>query len=75
MYAVAGLEYRCGLAAALVDRSADGYPGWGDVVVFAACTAARIGEVAGVRARDIDRASWTWTVRRQTTPSPGGLAD
>jgi integrase len=61
------------LAAALVDRSADGYPGWGDVVVFAACTAARIGEIAGVRARDIDRASWT--VRRQTTPSPGGLAD
>ncbi|MBB5629521.1 tyrosine-type recombinase/integrase [Sphaerisporangium krabiense] len=33
------------------------------------------GEVAGVRAGDIDRASWTWTVRRQTTPSPGGLAD
>jgi integrase len=30
---------------------------------------------AGVRARDIDPASWTWTVRRQTTPSPGGLAD
>ncbi len=63
------------LAAALVERSADGYAGWGDVVIFAACTAARIGEVAGVRARDIDRASWTWTVRRQTTPSPGGLAD
>jgi integrase len=63
------------LAAALVDRSADGYPGWGDVVVFAACTAARIGEVAGVRAGDIDRSAWTWTVRRQTTPSPGGLAD
>ena len=68
-------ESLTGLAAALVDRSADGYPGWGDVVVFAACTAARIGEVAGVRARDIDRTSWTWTVRRQTTPSPGGLAD
>ncbi|GII65626.1 hypothetical protein Skr01_57110 [Sphaerisporangium krabiense] len=31
--------------------------------------------MAGVRAGDIDRASWTWTVRRQTTPSPGGLAD
>lgn len=61
------------IAAALVDRSADGYAGWGDVVVFAACTAARIGEVAGVRARGIDRQSWTWTVRRQTTPSPGGL--
>src|ERR1041384_7434883 len=25
------------LAAALVNRSADKYPGWGDVVIFAAC--------------------------------------
>ncbi|GII65650.1 integrase [Sphaerisporangium krabiense] len=63
------------LAAALVERSAGAYQGWGEVVIFAACTAARIGEVSGVRAGDIDRASWTWTVRRQTTPSPGGLAD
>jgi integrase len=63
------------LATALVERSADSYPGWGDVVMFAACTATRIGEVAGVRARDIDRSTWMWTVRRQTTPSPGGLAD
>jgi integrase len=63
------------LAAALVERSANAFPGWGDVVIFAACTAARIGEVSGVRAEDIDRKSWMWTVRRQTTPSPGGLVD
>jgi integrase len=63
------------LAAALVARSAGGFPGWGDVVVFAASAAARIGEVSGVRAGDIDRSSWTWTVRRQTTPGPGGLVD
>jgi Helix-turn-helix domain len=24
---------------------------------------------------DIDRARWIWTVRRQTTPGPGGLID
>ncbi|MGW5354404.1 tyrosine-type recombinase/integrase [Streptomyces sp. NPDC004031] len=63
------------LAAALVARSHDHYQGWGDVVVFAVCTAARIGEVSGVRVQDIDTTHWIWTVRRQTTPSPGGLAD
>jgi integrase len=63
------------LAVALVERSAGQYPGWGDVVKFAACTAARIGEVSGVRARDVDRDTWTWSVRRQTTTSPGGLID
>ncbi|MFI7461354.1 tyrosine-type recombinase/integrase [Nonomuraea sp. NPDC049646] len=63
------------LSHALVARSADHFPGWGQVIVFAACTAARIGEVSGVRAGDIDTRTWTWTVRRQTTPSPGGLAD
>lgn len=63
------------LASSLVQRSANRFPGWGDVVMFAACTAARIGEVSGVRAGDIDRDSWTWTVRRQTTPGPGGLVD
>jgi integrase len=63
------------LAAALVARSADHFEGWGDVVIFAACTAARIGEVSGIRCADIDRDAWTWTVRRQTTPSPGGLID
>jgi integrase len=65
------------LADALVARSSREYRGWGDVVLFAAATAARIGEVSGCRVGDIDTASWTWTwtVRRQTTPSPGGLVD
>jgi integrase len=63
------------LADAVVARSHGGFVGWGHVVLFAACTAARIGEVSGVRAGDIDRATWTWTVRRQTTPGPGGLID
>jgi integrase len=63
------------LAAALVARSAGHFAGWGEVVIFAACTAARIGEVSGVRRADIDRDAWTWTVRRQTTPGPGGLID
>ncbi len=49
----------CDLAAALVARSADHFEGWGDVVIFAACTAARIGEVSGVRCADIDRNKWT----------------
>jgi hypothetical protein len=65
----------CDLAAALVARSADHFEGWGDVVIFAACSAARIGEVSGIRCADIGRGAWTWTVRRQTTPSPGGLID
>ena len=63
------------LADALVARSHGQFTGWGHVVLFAACTAARIGEVSGVRAGDIDRATWTWTIRRQTTPGPGGLID
>lgn len=63
------------LADALVARSSGRFRGWGDIVVFAAVTAARIGEVAGVRVGDIDTTSWIWTVRRQTTPSPGGLLD
>ncbi|MEV4316744.1 site-specific integrase [Actinocrispum sp. NPDC049592] len=63
------------LADALVARSADNYAGWGDVVLFAGCTAARIGEVSGCRVKDIDTNEWTWNVRRQTTPSPGGLVD
>jgi hypothetical protein len=50
-------------------------PGWGQVVTFAACPAARIGEVSGVRRADIDTGTWIWTVRRQTTPGPGGLID
>jgi integrase len=63
------------LAAALVERSADDFAGWGEVVIFAACTAARIGEVSGVRVGDINRTEWLWKVRRQTTTSPGGLVD
>ncbi|MBF6288716.1 site-specific integrase [Nocardia cyriacigeorgica] len=51
------------------------YQGWGDVVIFAACTASRIGEVSGCRVGDIDTENWTWRVRRQTTPSPGGMED
>lgn len=63
------------LADALVEESAGTYRGWGDVVIFEACTATRIGEVSGVRAKDIDTDKWIWTVRRQTTPAPGGLID
>lgn len=63
------------LATALVENSRDNYAGWGDVTIFAAATAARIGEVSGVRVGDIDRTNWTWIVRRQTTPGPGGLID
>ncbi|WP_230210276.1 site-specific integrase [Streptomyces kaniharaensis] len=63
------------LAAALVDASYNHYRGWGDVVIHGACTATRIGEVSGVRARDIDTTNWLLTCRRQTTPAPGGLVD
>ncbi|GGU14178.1 hypothetical protein [Streptomyces daghestanicus] len=38
----------------LVAASHDQYRGWGDVVVFAARTAARIGEVSGCRVQDVD---------------------
>ena len=58
------------LADALVARSSGQYRGWGDVVLFAACTAARIGEVSGCRVRDINTDEWTLTIRRQTTPHP-----
>ncbi|NKY28530.1 tyrosine-type recombinase/integrase [Nocardia gamkensis] len=63
------------LADALVAASADEYRGWGDVVIFAACTATRIGEVSGCRVADIDTTNWVWTLRRQTTPGPGGMQD
>lgn len=63
------------LADGLVAASADGrtkdkktYPGWGEIVVFAACTATRIGEVSGVRIKDIDTEHWIWKLVRQTTP-------
>ncbi|WP_309111649.1 site-specific integrase [Saccharothrix sp.] len=63
------------LADTLAATSASQYEGWRDVVLFAACTAARIGEVSGVRVKDINTTEWTWTVRRQTTTAPGGLVD
>lgn len=59
----------------LVAASWGEYAGWGDVVKFEACTASRIGEVSGCRVRDINTDEWVWTVRRQTSPGPGGLAD
>ncbi|MET9147839.1 tyrosine-type recombinase/integrase [Streptomyces sp. NPDC004042] len=73
--ALPDLETLVVLADALVAASHDQYRGWGDVVVFAACTAARIGEVSGCRVGDIDTTQWIRTVRRQTTPAPGGLTD
>jgi integrase len=63
------------LAAALVARSHGEFDGWGDIVEFTACTAARIGETSGVRRADINAKTWTWNVRRQTTPGLGGLID
>jgi integrase len=63
------------LAEALVQRSAGSHAVWGDVVMFAAATGARIGEVSGCRLQDVDTTEWTWTIRRQTTPGPGGLQD
>jgi integrase len=63
------------LAAELVEASRDHYQGWGDIVIFGACTGARIGEVSGVRAKDIDTDKWVWTVRRQTTRTTKGLID
>jgi len=63
------------LVEGLVERSSGQFKGWGEVVIFAAATAARIGEVSGCRVGDIDIETWFWKVRRQTTPSPGGLVD
>ncbi|WP_246460373.1 tyrosine-type recombinase/integrase [Streptomyces himalayensis] len=63
------------LANALTAAAHHHYPGWGQAVIFAACTGARIGEMSGVLVRDIDRHHWIWNARRQTTPAPGGLAD
>ena len=70
------------LADALVAASVDErtkakvtFPGWGEIVIFAACTATRIGEVSGVRIKDIDTEHWIWNLVRQTTPGPGGMTD
>ncbi|GGN48659.1 integrase [Streptomyces kronopolitis] len=60
------------LAASLVERSADGYQGWGDAVRFAAWTGTRFSEVSGLRAQDIDVSTWTWHVRRFTVSEPDG---
>ncbi|MFE5945398.1 tyrosine-type recombinase/integrase [Streptomyces sp. NPDC056480] len=73
--ALPGWEALAELADALVAVSHGEFRGWGEVVLFAACTAARIGEVSGCRVGDIDTTNWIWTVRRQTTPAPGGLID
>jgi integrase len=59
----------------LVEKASGNCSVWGDIIIFAACTGARIGEVSGCRVGDIDTEQWTWTVRRQTTPGPGGLID
>ena len=73
--ALPGFETLLELAAALVAASHGRYTGWGDIVITAACTAARIGEVSGFRVCDLDTDEWVWTIRRQTTPGPGGLVD
>jgi hypothetical protein len=54
------------LADALVARSLGRYQGWGDAVIFEACTAARIGglRMPGV-VRDINTEEWIWTVCRK----------
>lgn len=54
-----------------------GAPGqvWVDVIMAMAMTGARIGEISGMRLGDLDLQEWEWTIRRQTTPSPGGVAD
>ncbi|WP_327267582.1 hypothetical protein OG233_02640 [Streptomyces sp. NBC_01218] len=54
-------------ADALVAASHDEYRGWGDVVIFAACSAARIGEISGCRVGDIDTTQWIRTVGRQNS--------
>ncbi|RDI68447.1 phage integrase family protein [Nocardia pseudobrasiliensis] len=63
------------LCDALVEASPGNYRSWGSAVMFAAGTAARIGEVAGCRLRAIDTDTWIWTVRRQTTRTSRGLID
>jgi hypothetical protein len=61
---------------ALVANTFGNHAVWGDVVTFAACTAARIGGLRLPRERhQHHRLTGYGTVRRQTTPSPGGLVD
>ncbi|MFF2077435.1 tyrosine-type recombinase/integrase [Kitasatospora sp. NPDC058162] len=73
--ALPGWETLDKLATGLVQRSHGDFGGWGDMVRFAPCTAARIEEVSGVRRTDFDRKRWTWDLCRQTTTAPGGLVD
>ncbi|WP_164492745.1 tyrosine-type recombinase/integrase [Streptomyces lydicus] len=73
--ALPGPEALDRLAARLVQRSPDGYRGWGDIVRFAAWTGTRFSEVSALRAQDIDTDSWTWRVCRRTVSEPGGLVD
>lgn len=63
------------LATALVQRSPDGYQGWGDIVRFAAWTGTRFSEVSALQAQDIDMSTWTWQVQRFTVSEPEGLDD
>ncbi|WP_327702892.1 tyrosine-type recombinase/integrase [Streptomyces decoyicus] len=63
------------LAATLVQRSPDGYEGWGDIVRFAAWTGTRFSEVSALQAQDIDMSTWTWQVQRYTVSEPEGLDD
>jgi integrase len=44
-----------------------------DVTHLTLTAPTRIGEVSGCLVRDINTEDWIWTVRRQTTPSPGEL--
>ncbi|MEU8994124.1 tyrosine-type recombinase/integrase [Streptomyces caniferus] len=63
------------LATTLVQRSSDGYEGWGDIVRFAAWTGTRFSEVSALQAQDIDMGTWTWQVQRFTVSAPAGLDD
>jgi integrase len=73
--AVPSLNALTMLADACRGPSRNRYCGWGEVVKYSACSGSRIGEVSGCRVEDINTTTWIWTLRRQTTPGPGGLKD
>ncbi|WP_431893654.1 hypothetical protein [Nonomuraea sp. bgisy101] len=58
------------LADALMETLHEQLSGRGEVVIFAAGTVARIGEVFGVRVCDIDARTGTWTVRALRCRNP-----